>query len=88
MKTKQVVKILMSLLTLASLASVTTVSAEVPSRYMGGAVELATADNGAIVNAKLIEAYPKNWYTEKTVKEIVDGVWLVGEGGGMKGIVC
>ena len=40
---------------------------KVISRYMGGPVELATAHNGAIVNAKLIEAYPKNWYTEKSV---------------------
>ena len=48
------------------------------SRYMGGPVELATAENGAIVNAKLIEAYPKCWYTKPMVKEIVDGVWVVG----------
>ena len=78
MRTKKVFKNLMILLTLSGLASVTTVSAEAPSRYMGGPVELATAHDGAIVNANLIEAYPKNWYTEKTVKEIVDGVWVVG----------
>jgi len=48
------------------------------SRYMGGPVELATAENGAIVNANLIEAYPKCWYTKPMVKEIVDGVWVVG----------
>ena len=78
MRTKKVFKNLMILLTLSGLASVTTVSAEAPSRYMGGPVELATAHNGAIVNANLIEAYPKNWYTEKTVKESVEGVWGVG----------
>ena len=73
MKANQIFKIMMGLLTLAGLAIVTTVSAEVPSRYMGGPVELATADNGATVNAKLIEAYPKCWYTKPTVEEIVDG---------------
>ena len=78
MVTKQMAKIVMGLLMFAVLAMVTTVSAEVPSRYMGGPVELATADNGATVNAKLIEAYPKCWYTTPTVEEIVDGVWVVG----------
>lgn len=73
MVTKQMAKIVMGLLMFAVLAMVTTVSAEVPSRYMGGPVELATADNGATVNAKLIEAYPKCWYTKPTVEEIVDG---------------
>ncbi len=37
MKANQMFKIMMGLLTLAGLAIVTTVSAEVPSRYMGGA---------------------------------------------------
>ena len=67
-----------SLAAMAIAVLVSAVSAEEPSRYMGGPVELATADNGAIVNAKLIDAYPRCWYTKPTVEEIVDGVWLVG----------
>lgn len=48
------------------------------SRYMGGEVELAEAANGAVVNAQALETYPRVWYTEPTVREVVDGVWLVG----------
>lgn len=58
--------------------TVTPAESTVPSRYMGAPVELATADNGATVNAALIEAYPLNWYDEKTVVEVTDGVWVVG----------
>lgn len=48
------------------------------SRYMGGPVDFAEAPNGAIVNAKAVDAYPRVWYTEPMAKEVVDGVWLVG----------
>ncbi len=48
------------------------------SPYMGGPVEIAEAPNGAVVNARALDAYPRVWYTEPTVREVVDRVWLVG----------
>ncbi len=76
MKPQKLVSIAITCLFLIGIAI--SMQAQEKSRYMGGAVEMATAENGAIVNAKLIEAYPKCWYTKPTVEEIVEGVWVVG----------
>jgi alkyl sulfatase BDS1-like metallo-beta-lactamase superfamily hydrolase len=51
---------------------------EYPDRYMGGPAELATAPNGAVINAEVLEAMPKNLYTEKKVEKVTDGVWVIG----------
>lgn len=53
-------------------------SAQEPSRYMGGPVELAEAPNGAIANAEILEVSPKIVYMAPTVEEVVDGVWSIG----------
>ncbi len=53
-------------------------SAQEPSRYMGGAVNLVEAPNGAIANAEVLEVLPKIAYLEPTVEEVVDGVWSIG----------
>jgi len=53
-------------------------AAQEPSRYMGGAVELVEAPNGAIVNAEILEVNSRIMYTEPTVEEVVDGVWSIG----------
>ena len=51
---------------------------EYPARYMGGPADLVTAPNGAVINAEVLEAMPKNLYTEKTVEEVADGIWVIG----------
>jgi len=53
-------------------------SAQEPSRYMGGPVELVEAPNGAIVNAEILKVNPRIMYVEPTVEQVVDGVWCIG----------
>ncbi len=48
------------------------------SRYMGGPVELATAPNGAIVNAEVLAVSPRIMYLEPTTDKVADGVWCIG----------
>jgi len=52
--------------------------AEEPSPYMGGPVTLATAPNGAIVNASTLEVTPKIVYTEPTTEKLAEGIWCIG----------
>ncbi|NET42858.1 alkyl sulfatase dimerization domain-containing protein [Okeania sp. SIO2B3] len=55
-----------------------------PDRYMGGPANLATAQNGAIVYDKTLEATENNIYTEPYVDELKDefgngiGIWVIG----------
>ena len=53
-------------------------SSTTSSRYMGGPVELVTAQNGAQVNAEVLEVSPKITYLEPTTEKVTDGVWCIG----------
>lgn len=72
MKTK------IQIMTLAlSIMAVTSYAQEV-SPYMGGAVKLTEAPNGAIVREDVLKAGPKISYTEPTIDKVADGVWCIG----------
>jgi alkyl sulfatase BDS1-like metallo-beta-lactamase superfamily hydrolase len=49
-----------------------------PARYMGADAPLGTAPNGAVVYNRVLEAAPDVFYLEPTVKEVTDGVWIIG----------
>ncbi|MGW8265427.1 MAG: alkyl sulfatase dimerization domain-containing protein [Longimicrobiales bacterium] len=53
-------------------------SAQEHSRYMGGAVDLVEAPNGALVNAEILSVNSQILYLEPTVEEVTDGVWCIG----------
>ena len=48
------------------------------SPYMGGQVELATASNGAIANQVILDGIGEVGWTEPTIEEPVDGIWVFG----------
>ena len=52
--------------------------AQETSLYMGGAVELVEAPNGAVVDADLLEVNPRIMYLEPTAEEVIEGVWSIG----------
>ena len=52
--------------------------AQEKSRYMSGEVELTTAPNGAIINAEVLQTFPKITYTEPTTQKLAEGVWCIG----------
>lgn len=59
----------------------TTVVASVEShksRYMGGPVTLATAPNGASINADVLSVSAKILYLKPTVEKVAPGVWSIG----------
>lgn len=48
------------------------------SIYMGAPADLVTAPNGAITNARVLEALPNIAYMEPAIDEVADGVWCIG----------
>lgn len=48
------------------------------SVYMGAPVELATAPNGAMTNAKVLQSLPRIAYLAPEVEQVTDGVWCIG----------
>lgn len=75
-------KLLLKVVALAAsiiVSAVATAAVEAPkSRYMGGAVDLVTAPNGAIANADVLKVSAKIMYTKPTVEKVAPGVWSVG----------
>jgi alkyl sulfatase BDS1-like metallo-beta-lactamase superfamily hydrolase len=52
---------------------------DVPSSpYMGGAVELGTAPNGAIANKRILDGIDKVAWLEPTIEQPVEGIWVFG----------
>ena len=49
-----------------------------PSRYMGGEAELVTAPNGAVIYDQALIAAMAIAYTQPTVEEVTDGIWVIG----------
>ena len=49
-----------------------------PARYMGGEAEIITAPNGARIYDKALKLVSQIVYTEPTVKNLGDGVWIIG----------
>jgi len=49
-----------------------------PDRYMGTPAPLTIAPNGAVVYKKALTASEKVRYTEPTVEEITEGLWVIG----------
>ena len=49
-----------------------------PKRYMGGPATLTIAPNGAVVYDEALSASEQVRYTEPTVEEITDGLWVIG----------
>ena len=45
---------------------------------MGGAVELATAPNGAIANKRILDGIKKVFWLEPTIEQPAEGVWVFG----------
>ena len=76
-KTLQLALQLTGVTLLAAIASLASAQ-EYPARYMGGEAILATAPNGAVINAQVLESMPKVTYLEKTVEKVTDGVWVIG----------
>lgn len=46
--------------------------------YMGAPVEMATAPNGAITRKRLLDGIPEVAWTEPTIEEPAEGVWVFG----------
>jgi len=74
----RVLKQFAGLWSLAVLSSSIALADEYPARYMGGAAELATAPNGALVYDKVLQAASQVFYAEKTVEKVADGIWVIG----------
>jgi alkyl sulfatase BDS1-like metallo-beta-lactamase superfamily hydrolase len=49
-----------------------------PARYMGGEAEIIKAPNGALIYDKALENAGKIVYTEPTVENLGDGIWVIG----------
>lgn len=49
-----------------------------PSRYMGGEADIIEAPNGPLIYDKAIEAVGQIVYTEPTVENLGDGIWVIG----------
>ncbi|WP_439100328.1 alkyl sulfatase dimerization domain-containing protein [Congregibacter sp.] len=49
-----------------------------PTPYMGGPVELAEAPNGAIANKRILDGIGEVAWTEPTIEEPVEGIWVFG----------
>jgi alkyl sulfatase BDS1-like metallo-beta-lactamase superfamily hydrolase len=49
-----------------------------PTPYMGGPVELVIAPNGAIANKLILDGIDKVGWTEPTIEEPVEGIWVFG----------
>jgi alkyl sulfatase BDS1-like metallo-beta-lactamase superfamily hydrolase len=49
-----------------------------PTPYMGGPVELVKAPNGAITNKRILDGINKVAWTEPTIEEPVEGIWVFG----------
>jgi len=49
-----------------------------PVRYMGGDADIITAPNGARIYDKALKAVSRIVYTEPTVQNLGDGVWIIG----------
>ncbi len=52
--------------------------ANYPARYMGGEAEIITAPNGACIYDKALKLVSQIVYTEPTVDNLGDGVWIIG----------
>lgn len=72
-------------LTHASVLNATSAQAQTgpgPTRfdsiYMGAPADLVTAPNGAITNARVLEAFPNIAYMAPEVEKVTDGVWCIG----------
>ena len=46
--------------------------------YMGGPVELVTAPNGAIANKRILDGIDEVAWTEPTIEQPVEGIWVFG----------
>ena len=46
--------------------------------YMGGAVELVEAPNGAIANKRILDGIGEVAWTEPTIEQPVEGIWVFG----------
>ena len=53
-------------------------STNYPSRYMGGEADIIKAPNGALIYDKALEAVGQIVYTEPTVENLGDGIWVIG----------
>lgn len=49
-----------------------------PARYMGGDAKIIAAPNGALIYDKVLERLDRIVYTEPTVEDLGDGVWIIG----------
>ena len=49
-----------------------------PDRYMGGEATLGIAPNGAIIDDKVLEDASLSIYTEPNVKNLGNGIWVIG----------
>jgi len=49
-----------------------------PTPYMGGAVELVEAPNGAIANKRILDGIGEVAWTEPTIEQPAEGVWVFG----------
>lgn len=52
--------------------------ANYPARYMGGEAKIITAPNGARIYDKALQLVSRIVYTQPTVEQLADGVWIVG----------
>lgn len=70
------------LATLAVGANSTALLAQEPvlpkTPYMGGAVELATAPNGAIANKRVLDGIDEVGWLQPTIEKPVEGIWVFG----------
>ena len=46
--------------------------------YMGGPVELVTAPNGAIANKRILDGIAEVAWTEPTIEQPPEGIWVFG----------
>jgi len=53
-------------------------NANYPARYMGGEANIIQAPNGALIYDRSLQSLAKIVYTEPTVENLGDGIWVIG----------
>jgi len=56
----------------------TTAEVNYPARYMGGEANIIKAPNGALIYDKALASVGKIVYTQPTVENLGDGIWVIG----------
>ncbi len=74
----RILSVALALIAGASISTRAAAPAAPESPYMGAPVELAEAPNGAIANRTLLDGIGKVAWTEPTIAQPADGIWVFG----------